>query len=222
MARLVRDKQIDLSHVVIAMMDDYVEDRGNPGFVPVDESLPHSCRRFGRDEIIRPLNDAAGPGRRIPEPHLWMPDAADPAAYDEQLAAAGGIDCFLLASGASDGHVAFNPPGTPADTRTRVVTLADSTRRDNLVTFPTLGSLDRVPTHGVTVGIATITRLSQRAVLIATGPDKQHAVSRLLAADHYEPDWPATVLADCSSPDLYVDRAALDGAYAVGGLNRTN
>ena len=86
---------------------------------------------------------------QIPADRLWLPDPADPDAYDERIAAAGGIDLFLLASGAGDGHVAFNPPGTEAAARTRVVALPDSTRRDNLATFPTFGGeLDAVPRTG--------------------------------------------------------------------------
>ena len=41
---------------------------------------------------------------------------ADPEGYEQRLADAGGIDLFLLASGAGDGHVAFNPPGADRDT----------------------------------------------------------------------------------------------------------
>ena len=81
-----------------------------------------------------------------------MPDPADPEEYDKRIADVGGIDLFLLASGTSDGHVAFNPAGTPVGTRTRVVGLTEQTRRDNLTTFPTFGGLDEVPLYGVTVG----------------------------------------------------------------------
>ena len=85
-----------------------------------------------------------------------------------------------------------------------------STRRDNLVTFPSFGGdLDAVPSHGVSVGIATIRELSAEVVMIVHGADKAVAARRLAEAEHYQPDWPATVLADCRSPQLFVDRAAL-------------
>lgn len=57
------------------------------------------------------INAGVSPARRIPADHVWFPDPAQPAAYDEDIRTAGGIDLFLIATGASDGHVAFNPPG---------------------------------------------------------------------------------------------------------------
>jgi len=208
----VRRRSLDLSGLVIAMMDDYVEAGPDGSFVPVAADLPHSCRRFARDEIVEPLTRAAGPGRGVGADHVWFPEPAAPASFDERLGAVGGIDLFLLASGGSDGHVAFNPPWSPRESRSRVVRLADSTRRDNLATFPTLrsgtgDSVDRVPTHGVTVGIDTIARHSRSAVMIVVGDEKAHALARLARATRHEPDWPATVLSECAQPGLFTDTA---------------
>src|SRR5690606_32844684 len=111
-------------------------------------------------------------------------------------------------SGASDGHVAFNPPGTPLDSRTRIVELAPSTRRDNLSTFPAFASLDEVPTHGVSVGLGTIARLSRRVVLVMHGSHKRHAATRLAQCSDFTPDWPASVIYRCSQPLVLLDRAA--------------
>ena len=229
LGRLVRERGLDLSRLVIAMMDDYVERQpagaaGDPagsspaaadaradGFTHISADLAHSCRRFGREVIVEPLSAAAGPGRGITADRLWVPDPADPAAYERALADAGGVDLFILASGASDGHVAFNPPGTPSDTTTRVVPLAETTRRDNLVTFPHLQELARVPEHGVTVGIDTIRRHSKSAVMLLIGTDKTEATARIAAAVRYDPAWPATVVTECRQADLYVDKAAYGG-----------
>ena len=114
---------------------------------------------------------------------------------------------FLLASGATDGHVAFNPPGTPLDSATRVEALAESTRRDNLGTFPEFGSLDAVPTHGVTVGLASVTR-AKHAMMLLLGAQKRPALHRLLASGDFDPEWPATVVYRCDAPVLIVDEAA--------------
>ncbi|KQR50746.1 hypothetical protein ASF88_16045 [Leifsonia sp. Leaf336] len=208
LAALVAERDLDLSRVVVALMDEYVEE-AEGGFRAIDPDLPHSCVGFGRREILGLLNAAATPEHRIPEENLWYPDAAAPAGqYDRALAEAGGIDVFLLASGASDGHVALNPVGAGADTVTRVVPLGEDTRRDNLGTFPTLRSLDEAPRFGVTVGIATIRELSRRALMVVTGEHKRETVQRLAAADAYEPDWPATVLSECSDARFLVDRSA--------------
>jgi glucosamine-6-phosphate deaminase len=204
----VATRSADLRRVVIVMMDDYVVPDGSGSFRRVAADLPYSCERFGRVEIAGRLNAAAGADRGITPDRLWVPDPGDPGAYDERIADAGGIDLFVLASGASDGHVAFNPPGTAATTGTRVVALAESTRRDNLATFPSFGGLDDVPRHGVTVGVGTIREQSRRAVMIAHGAGKAEAARRLVAAGGYAPDWPATVLGECARPALYLDEAA--------------
>ncbi|MEO6714580.1 MAG: 6-phosphogluconolactonase [Mycobacteriales bacterium] len=208
LAVFVTRLDLDLGHVVIAMMDDYVEADGHGGFDPIDDRLHHSCRHFGSASIVGPLNAAARRGRRMPTENLWLPDPRDPEAYDAALRDAGGVDLFILASGATDGHVAFNPAGSEITSRTRVVALEQTTRQDNVATFPFLGSVDQVPHFGVTVGIATIVEMSKRAVMVVHGSDKTEAAARLLVAEQYKPDWPATVIVECRRPALYLDETA--------------
>ncbi|SEG84213.1 glucosamine-6-phosphate deaminase [Actinacidiphila yanglinensis] len=211
----VAARGLDLGHVVIVMMDEYVDrDEATAGYRRIDPELLHSCVRFGRREIVRRLGAAAGPGRGVKAEHFLVPDPAEPDAYDERIAALGGIDLFLLASGAGDGHIAFNPAGTAPDARTHVVALPEQTRKDNLATFPSFRGLDEVPRYGVTVGIGTIRERSKRVVMVAHGADKARAVGRLTGAEHYEPDWPATIFTDCARPRLYVDEVALKVAAA--------
>ncbi|GAA1162517.1 glucosamine-6-phosphate deaminase [Streptomyces hebeiensis] len=218
----VAARGLGLGHVVVVMMDEYVEVTSpgprTPEYRVIDPDLPHSCLGFGRREIVGPLNAAAGPGRGIGSERLWVPDPTDPEAYDRRIADLGGIDLFLLASGAGDGHIAFNPAGSAVDSRTRVVALGEQTRTDNLATFPTFGGLADVPRYGVTVGIDTIRAQSRRVVMVAHGRDKGRAVQRLARAGGYEADWPATVFADCVRPRLYVDEAAMSASAALTSL----
>ncbi len=210
LADLVAERRLDLSGLVVVMMDEYVDrDPATGNFGRIAPSLPHSCTRYGREEILDRLDRAAGPGRGVTSDRFWVPDPAQPERYDKQIADQGGVDLFILASGASDGHVAFNPPGSPADSRTRVVPLAAATRRDNLATFPSFGGrLDDVPAYGVTVGVGTILEQSKRVVMVAHGGDKAATVMRMRSTDHFDPAWPATVVADCADPQLFIDSAA--------------
>ena len=156
-----------------------------------------SCHHFVREEIAGPLNKDFPLANRIIDESIWFPDPADPAKFDTRIQNAGGIDFFILASGASDGHVAFNPPGSARDCRTRVIRLSEETRRDNLHTFPAFRTLGEVPVHGISVGISTIAA-AKEAVMVVWGGGKRLTLSRMASASHYEPDWPATVIHECA------------------------
>jgi glucosamine-6-phosphate deaminase len=187
--RALAGRRRTLDRLVVVMMDEYVG-------APADAH--YSCTRFAREEIAAPL------GAR----EVWLPDPDDPDAYDAQIAAAGGIDLFLLASGASDGHVAFVPPGAARNGRTSVIPLATTTRRDNLVTFPRFRSLEEVPLHGVSVGLGTIGE-ARTLRLVLHGADKRAAATRLLALDAFDASWPASVVHDHPDAAIWIDEEAL-------------
>ena len=73
----------------------------------------------------------------------------------------------------SDGHLAFNEPGSSLASRTRIKTLTAQTRKDNARFF---GSPDEVPTHVLTQGIGTILQ-ARHLLLIVTGENKAAAVA---------------------------------------------
>lgn len=199
---------VDVSRLVVVMMDEYVVTDADGGARRVDPALSYSCRGFAERRILAPLADAARHAGTEPPTHVWVPDPSDPLAYDQRIEAAGGIDLFLLASGASDGHIAFNQPGTDRRSRSHVTALGEATRRDNMSTFRELTRLDLVPTHGVTVGVDTIAAQSKEVVMIVCGEHKREAFERIAAAETYEPDWPATIAVECKNPLLIADRAA--------------
>jgi glucosamine-6-phosphate deaminase len=214
LGRFAGERGQDLSRVVIAMIDEYVIETDD-GYELCDPSAHYSCRRHVFEDLLRLVNTNVTPRHRVRAERVLVPDPRDPDEFDARIADAGGVDLFLLASGASDGHVAFNPPSTPLDSRTRVVALADSTRRDNLATFPEFASLDEVPSLGVTVGLKTITE-AHEAVLLLLGPDKAAAYERLLRCDAFDPEWPASVVYACRAASVIVDQAASGPARAAG------
>jgi glucosamine-6-phosphate deaminase len=211
LAELAPAQGANLSQLVISMMDEYlVETPKGPRLCPADAH--YSCRGYGRREILDRINDGLPPDRRIPQENLWFPEPGDAMAYEAQLRAAGGIDLFLAAAGASDGHVAFNPVGTTLAARTRVIRLSSATRRDNLESFPGFASLDEVPKLGVGVGLGTIVDQSRRVTLVMTGKDKRAAVSRLRHLSDFTSDWPASFIYRCRNPRILVDRFASPAA----------
>ncbi|MEP9387419.1 hypothetical protein [Mesorhizobium sp. KR9-304] len=204
-------RPVDCSRLIIAMMDEYLIVTPDGALLPPPVSAHYSCRGFGEREIVGHINAGLPDAFRVRPGNFWMPDPSEPGDYDRRLAAAGGVDLFLLASGAGDGHIAFNPPGSPRDSRSRVVDLAEQTRRDNLATFPDFKSLDEVPKHGITIGIASIAELSKAAAMIVWGAGKRTAYSRISEATAYDPAWPATIVVECRDAELHADREAADG-----------
>jgi len=202
----VKRRNLNLESLVLVMMDDYarVEADGSFDFVPTDAH--YSCHRFSVEEIQACLN--AGTDRPILPEHVWFPDPKCPGAYDDRLREAGGVDLFILASGATDGHVGFNTVGSGADSVTRVMELPESTKRDNLGTFPEFGTIADVPSYGLSVGVATIRDLSKSAVMIITSAEKREAFRRITTATHYVDEWPATVITECRNAVIVADAAA--------------
>lgn len=210
LAEALRGRKLDGRRIHLMMMDDYIERRGS-AWRPCPADAHYSCARFGEVEIRQVLNE--GLTDPIPPENLHLPDPEDPLRYERLIAALGGIDVFILASGASDGHVAFNPPGTEAHERTRRVELAATTRADNVGTFPQFSSADEVPRFGVSVGPATIATHARTALMILIGAEKGVALKRILSAGGYAPDWPASVINVCRNGSILADE---DAARAAG------
>lgn len=206
MARRLAQKPQDLSHLILVMMDEYlVTTGGGFEYAPADE--PWSCHHFAHVEIADRLNAGLSAAQLLPDASILFPDPRDPAAYDARIADAGSIDFFILASGASDGHVAFNPPGSPRESRTRIIQLSEETRRDNLQTFPAFGTLEAVPTHGISVGIDTIASARESAMVV-WGAGKRLTLTRMLSTERYDPEWPATVIHECAGREILSDADA--------------
>lgn len=128
-------------------------------------------------------------------------------AYDRRIADAGGVDLFAVAFGGGDGHVVFNPPGTLRESCTRIVEFADTTRRDNLRTFPEFDSLDAVSKHGVSVGLVTVAA-ARRLDLVVPGAGERQVFARLMGAGGFDPSWPATFVHDHAQVRVWADAAA--------------
>ena len=123
-------------------------------------------------------------------------------AYDKMIEDAGGIDLQILGIG-SDGHIAFNEPGTPFDSLTHVAELAQSTIKDNSRLF---NDISEVPTKAVTMGLASIMR-AKKIVLIATGKNKAKAIHDLLKGPMSE-EVPCSILQKHPDCTIYCDEDA--------------
>ena len=122
--------------------------------------------------------------------------------YDKLIEEFGGIDIQILGIG-SDGHIAFNEPGTPFDSLTHVAELAESTIVDNSRLF---NDISEVPTKAVTMGLKSIMN-ARKIVLIATGKNKAKAIYNLLKGPKTE-EVPCSILQDHPDCTIYVDEEA--------------
>ncbi len=121
-------------------------------------------------------------------PNGTAPDLdAECARYEKEIRDAGGLGLTFLGLG-RNGHIGFNEPGTPFDARTRVVELTQSTRHANAECFPD----GHVPTHAITMGIATILD-SSAIVLLVSGSGKEAALERLRSGE-IDDAFPASAL----------------------------
>ena len=103
----------------------------------------------------------------------------------------------------SNGHIAFNEPGTPFGSGTHIVDLTESTIKDNSRMF---ASIDEVPRQAFTMGLKNIMQ-SKKILILANGANKAKAVYGLVKGEVTE-NVPASILQlhpDCT---LVCDKAA--------------
>jgi len=129
--------------------------------------------------------------------------AAACADYERLIAEAGGVDVQILGLG-SDGHVAFNEPGSSLASRTRIKTLTSQTRADNARFFD--GDLDAVPRHCLTQGVGTILE-ARHLLVLATGAGKADAVHECVEGA-VSAMWPASALQLHPTVTIVVDEPA--------------
>ncbi len=97
------------------------------------------------------------------------------ASYEAAIKKAGGIDLQVLGIG-SDGHIAFNEPGSSLASRTRIVSLTPQTIKDNARFFKKAAD---VPKQALSMGVGSILD-AKRIVLLAFGANKADAVKGMV------------------------------------------
>ena len=115
-------------------------------------------------------------------------DAEEECARYDKLLKEMPQDIQLLGIG-SNGHIAFNEPGTPFGSGTHIVTLAESTVRDNARLFE---HEEDVPRRSFTMGLKNIMN-AKKILLLANGANKAKAILGLVKGEVTEA-LPASVL----------------------------
>jgi glucosamine-6-phosphate deaminase len=186
--------RISFADAHAVLLDEYVG-------LPTDH--PQRYRRFVHEHLVDRVD--------LPADHVHAPDVdADDLAeagwrYEALLAELGGVDVQLLGIG-TDGHVGFNEPGSSLRSRTRIKTLTSATRADNARFFP---SLDAVPRHVMTQGLATIGD-ARHLVLIACGAAKAEPVAAAVEGP-LTTSCPASILQWHPHVTVVIDEEAASG-----------
>lgn len=186
-----REGAVDFGRCRFAILDEYA------GIAPGD-------RRSLEGWLRRELLDAIG----IDDAQVIAFDlSADPpiaaARVEAALAAAGGIDLAILGLG-PNGHLGFNEPGSPFDSRARLIALTPESIRSNAAYW---GSESDVPREGLTLGLGTL-QSARRLVLIVSGARKRDILAATLEGP-VGPHLPATLLRRHPDATVIADRAAL-------------
>lgn len=191
--RLHREEGLSFARVVTFNLDEY---HGLP------RTHPESYWRFMHEQLFAHVD--------IPAENVHVPDGLAPRTevfewcrrYEEKIRAAGGLDLQVLGIGRT-GHIGFNEPGSGRDSRTRLVTLDELTRRDAARDF--LGEAN-VPRHAITMGVGTI--LEARAVvLLAWGEAKAGVIAQAVEGPPTEA-LPASLLQGHPNVRFLIDAAA--------------
>jgi glucosamine-6-phosphate deaminase len=164
LVRRVRAGTLNLDQAQIFCLDDYL------GQSRHDEA---SLTRWLFEAFLTPAG--------IPEGniHLIPATAGDPDAgaesYEADIADLGGLELAVVGLG-PNGHIAFNEPGSPPNSRTRVVELTKRSREQSSAYWE---GEAQIPERAITMGLGTILS-ARKIVLIVSGAAKAEVVRRSL------------------------------------------
>jgi glucosamine-6-phosphate deaminase len=196
LVRMHREEGLDFSQVTTFNLDEYV---GLPA------KHPQSFHYFMHENLFKHIN--------VPPQNVYVPSgttdnyAAFCAWFERRIDDCGGIDLQVLGIG-SDGHIAFNEPGSSLGSRTRLKTLAKQTIDDNARFFE---NRDDVPIYAITMGIGTILE-AEKIVLLINGEHKAEAAKHAI-------EGPVSSQYTASALQMHPEVTAFLDAPAAGQLD---
>lgn len=193
LVRMHREEGLSFKNVITFNLDQYY---------PMEADSIHSYHYFMRKNLFDKTD--------INPKNYFLPDGLIPKnqikkhveEYERMIEDAGGIDLQILGIG-QNGHIGFNEPGSSINSRTRLITLDNSTRIANSSGFE---NLSEVPRMAITMGISTILK-SKKVILLAWGEAKSKAIQRAVEGKPTE-EVPASLLQNHSDITFVIDSLA--------------
>lgn len=183
-------KEISFKNVSTYNLDEYVGLEPNH-----DQSYAH----FMREQLFNHIDIDL---KKTYLPHGVAPDLQEECERYDELVKSIAADVQILGIG-TNGHIAFNEPGTPFDSTTHVIELTEQTREDNARFFE---NQEDVPTRAITMGISTIL-MANKIVLMATSESKAEAIQRMVEGP-VDISCPASILQKHPDVVVIIDKKA--------------
>lgn len=193
LVRMHREEKLSFRNVVTFNLDEYY---------PIANDALQSYNRFMKSQLFDHV-DIDPRNIHIPDGQTDKDLVKDHCrAYEKKIKDAGGIDLQILGIG-NNGHIGFNEPGSGIYSRTRLITLDNSTRIANSYEF---ANISEVPRLAITMGIQTILQ-SKKIILMAWGGAKAPVIKRAVEDDDTE-QVPASLLQNHDDVTIVVDQNA--------------
>jgi len=176
--KLSKMKNTNFSDTITFNLDEYVG---------IDKNHDQSYQYFMNKHLFSNLNFRKH----------YFPTKKNHNEYDLMIKSYGGIDIQILGIG-TNGHIAFNEPGSSRYSATRLVDLTENTIKDNSRFFD---NVEDVPTQAYTMGLSSIMS-AEKIFLVAVGNHKKQILEEAVYGDVTE-DIPASFLQEHPNCEVY-------------------
>lgn len=189
--QLLGNNNLDLSNLNTVNLDE---------FYPISQQNKYSFYQEMLNGFYIPLNHG-NKTFQIQNGHILDGDTKNTEIecqnYENLIEKLGGINLQILGLG-PNGHIGFNEPGSPGDSRTRKIKLTLDSK------IALAKNYVKVPDYGLTVGIETILE-AKEILLIVTGNAKTDIYDKLLKLKDPNPDIPASWLLKHPHTTIFTD-----------------
>lgn len=193
LVRMHKEEGLSFKNVIAFNLDEYY---------PLERNAIQSYYRFMRVNLFDKI-DIDPANCHIPNGE-WKKEEVKALSleYEQLIEDAGGIDLQVLGIGVN-GHIGFNEPGSSVYSKTRLVTLENSTRLANSYEF---ANISQVPRLAITSGISTIMK-AKKILLLAWGQMKAAAI-KASVEDNVSESVPASLLQNHDDCVFILDESA--------------
>jgi glucosamine-6-phosphate deaminase len=193
LVRMHKEEKLSFKNVITFNLDQYY---------PISNDALQSYQRFMKVNLFNHI-DIDPKNAHIPNGEIKKEDIKEHCRqYEKMVEDAGGIDLQILGIGIN-GHIGFNEPGSSIHSKTRLISLDNSTRIANAYEF---ANISEVPRLAITMGIGEILK-AKKIILMAWGPSKAPVIKEAVEEDHTD-HVPASLLQNHDDVTFVVDEAA--------------